>query len=326
MSGFGVSLRGWSAVLLLVSLSCGDGVDATRDAGAIRAGADSATTPRRVKPRTVSIELFRTTERALEQGDDGSVHFGALTDLAGVEVCAATQRAAFASFQPFIDMDPQRCTTSTQGETVLLSGVPANADLIITLTKDGYRPGAMTFRTDDNDVAAPAWGITSALSRADAMQPWLEPEPTPANGDGILFILASAVWAGAAFQPGEAQLGLVNVTPAEGVTVEIADAEGRAIRQLSTLRERPLSVSLPAGSYALRFSHPRMNVRPVGATAQYLIAGLSTDELDTIEVPVLAEHAITAAVDALCHAPLWDQNVEDLATCTLAPLADAGAR
>jgi hypothetical protein len=69
-----------------------------------------------------------------------------------------------------------------------------------------------------------------------------------------------------------------------------------------------------------------MNTRAVGATAQYLIAGLSTGELDTIEVPVLAGHNANAVVDALCRAKQWDQGVDDLATCTLASVNDAGMR
>jgi hypothetical protein len=55
------------------------------------------------------------------------------------------------------------------------------------------------------------------------------------------------------------------------------------------------------------------------------MAGLSTAELDTIEVPVLAGHSGIAAVDALCGARRWEQGVADLATCTLAPPGDAEA-
>jgi hypothetical protein len=283
-----------------------------------------------VKPRTVSVELFRTTVRELEQAADGSLRYGALTDLGGVEVCAAKQRPAFASFKPFRDLAPPRCATSIEGQTVLLSNLPANSDLVITFAKDGYRPGTMTFRTDDNDVAAPAWGsVSNALLHEGAAQPWLEPEPRASTGDGIVAIWAVADWAGAAFEPGEPQLsadGVINVAPAQDVSVEIEDADGVAVRELSTLRERPLFVSLPEGSYAFRFSHPRMHVRAVGATAQYLIAGLPTGELDKIEVPVLAGHCVNAVIDALCSAPRWDQRVDDLATCTLAPASDAGTR
>ena len=69
-----------------------------------------------------------------------------------------------------------------------------------------------------------------------------------------------------------------------------------------------------------------MNIRAAGATAQYLIVGLTTDDQSTIEVPVLAGHNAGAVVDALCRAPRWDQRIDDLATCTLASAGDAGRR
>jgi len=305
----------WSGAMLLLSVSCGDATTAAPEAGA-------TATPRRVKPRTVSIELFRTTAREVEHQPGGS----APTDLDGVEVCAAKQRPAFASFEPFIDLDPPLCATSVAGQTVRLSGVPANSDIVITLAKDGYRAATITFRTDAYDVAAPAWGgVSHALAPDGAVVPWLEPEPRASPGDAIVDIWASAVWAGADFVPGEPD-GVINVVHAQDVSVEIEDVEGRSLGKFSTVRERSLFVSLPEGSYAFRFSHPRMNIRAVGATAQFLIAGLSTATLDTIEVPVLAGHRASAVVDALCWAPRWDQGIEDLATCTLAPARDAGLR
>jgi len=264
----------------------------------------------------VSIELFRTTGRELEQASDGAVRNGALTDLDGVEVCATKQRAAFSSFRPFTDLDPARCATSLKGQTLMLSGLPANSDLVITYRKDGYRFSAITFRTDDYDVAAPAWGsLSHELLREGATEPWLEPEARASTGDGVVAIGAVAVWAGAAVVAGGQ---VINVVDSRDVSVEIEDAEGRLVRELSSLRDSPPFLSLPEGSYAFRYSHPRMHIRPVGATAQYLIAGLSTAALDTIEVPVLAGHDVGAVVDALCAAPHWDQPVSDLPTCTLA--------
>lgn len=316
MAHFGSSLRrGRDCAAVLLLLGCGEDGTAVRDA--------EVSEPRRSKARTVTVELFRTTAREVEQAADGSFQERALTDLGGVEVCAIKQRRAFASFQSFVDLDPQPCATSAEGETVLLSNLPTNADLVIAFRKDGYAPSTMTFRTDDNDVAAPAWGsLSNPLLREGALTPWLESEPRPAAGDGIVGIGASAIWAGAALPPATTPrggAGIVNVTPSEGVRVEIEDAEGRAVREVSTLRERSVWVSLPEGSYAFRFSHPRMNMRAAGVTAQYLIAGLSTDVLDTIEVPVLADHNAGAVLDALCHAPRWNGRLEDLATCTLAP-------
>jgi len=93
--------------------------------------------------------------------------------------------------------------------------------------------------------------------------------------------------------------------------------------ELTTLRARPLWVSLPAGLYRFSFSHPRMKMRPAFASGQYLIAGLPTDAQDTVEVPVLAGDFTLAMIFADCGGPVWGPQFQDLATCTLAPL-DAG--
>ena len=117
---------------------------------------------------------------------------------------------------------------------------------------------------------------------------------------------------------------MLNITPAEGVAVEIEHADSRAVTKVSTLRERPVFLSLAEGLYRMRFSQPVMSVGPVGANAQYMVTGLPTDSQDTIEVPVLARHGALALVEASCRAPVSGQPVEDLATCTFgAP--DGGA-
>jgi hypothetical protein len=77
----------------------------------------------------------------------------------------------------------------------------------------------------------------------------------------------------------------VNLEPAEEMEVEIEDANGRPVATVTTLRARPRLVSLPEGSYRVRFSHPRIAVFPMGVLNQYVVTGLPLDSQDAIEVP-----------------------------------------
>lgn len=318
-------LRSCAAAAVLLLFGCGDGAGLASDAGT-----DAAPVARRVKPRTVNFEIFKTGERVLEKAADGSFQYGALTDIGGVLACVAQRRDAFAHFQDFVPLEEPICTTSVEGELVRFEHVPASSDLILTFTKDGYEPVTLTFRTDEYDVSAPLWAASVSLPfwRDGTAEPWLEAEPARVAGNGAVVIWATAFWSGEGTVQGEEQLAtlpLPNATFSEGVTVAIEDANQLSVVELRTLRERPLWVSLPAGRYRFRFSHPRMKVRPAGATIQFMAAGLPTDQQDTIEVPVLAGHNAVAYVDAFC-APPWGHGVgaEDLATCTLTPATHAG--
>jgi len=227
-----------------------------------------AAVAKRVKVRTVSIEMFKMAEHLLESAADGSFKYGALTDIGGVKVCVAQRRAAFASFEPFEPLEKPICAKSVEGQTVRLSEVPASSDLIITYAKDGYQTGTWSFRTDEQDVAAPLWGVCAELVPTGGREPWLEPNPQAAVGDGAVAISATAFWTGAGDSP--------LYTQAEGVTVAIDRADrSPVVAPLKTLPDRPLWVSLPAGLYRFRFSHPRMNMQPMGADAQYFVVGRS---------------------------------------------------
>jgi hypothetical protein len=315
-----------SIVLASAALACSDAHGnqpaQVMDASTVR-DAGSTAAPR-VKPRTVSIELFPTAERVLEPGPGGGFVYGPLVDIGGVEVCVAHARPAFASFDPFVNLAEPLCTTSVEGESVQIEGVPANRDLVLTFRKPGYAPGTFTFRTDDFDVAAPMWGGSqrTTLVREGAVEPWMEPAPPPQTGDGLAVIFVAAVWTGATPVVPDSEMLvagiLVNVAPGEGVAVEIEDANGGRIAEVTTLREHPNIVSLPEGSYRMRFSHPRMNEGPVGRGNQYMVTGLPLDSQDTVEVPIVSGSLGFAVVDGECAAPSWTDTVEDLSTCTLA--------
>lgn len=311
---------------LVMSLGLGCRADTVPDVDGGAAGATSVT--RRVKQRTVSIELLQTVERVLEQTADGSFQYGTRVPIGGVEVCVAMRRPAFASFEPFERIEPPEiCTTSVEGEAMRLEGVPSDSDLIITYTKDGYMPEAGTFRTDEHDVALPFWSdgpvYYTPLVREHAVEPWLEPAPPDASGEGVMAAWAQAV---GDWEVGYGREQLVadevpGVAPAADVVIRIETPDGHLLSETLSLRDRPRFVSLPADLYRVRFTHPVLEVVPTGVQEQFLTTGLPTDDFETIEVPVLAGHLSLALVDAYCPLPSdMSRQFTDLATCTLSPV------
>jgi hypothetical protein len=137
--------------MLVLGLGCADDQGTAADAG-VGGAPDSGV---RAKRRTVRIELWKMAERVLEPADGGASEYGPFVDIGGVEVCVARTRPAFAAFTEFHELSPPLCATSVEGETVELTGVPSNSDLVITLKKPGFVPGTLTFRTDEHDIVGP---------------------------------------------------------------------------------------------------------------------------------------------------------------------------
>lgn len=313
-------------VAAALALGCDPGAD-DDDAGPDASASASVGAGTRTLERTVRIGLLRVAERTLQREPDGSVTYPDAIPLGDVEVCVAERRDAYAIMAPFTALDEPNCKLNAPDETVFLEDVQANSDLIVTFTKADYEPVITTFRTDEHDVAVPFWADNMAyfvpLVREHAADPFIEPEPAGEDGDGLLaiWVLVNGDWGhgesgrlfGSEDDPGVAQ--------AEDVRVEISDEGGRQVAELSTRRDRPLFVRLPEGAYALRFSHPLMEVVPFGVQEQFMITGLPTSVYDTVEVPVRAGRLTLAAVETYCPLPTDARVFEDLATCTLEPAA-----
>lgn len=301
------------------------------DAGGSAGSNHTSDAGARTKPRTVSFQLLRTGERALTTDASGAVSYAPVKSLGGVEVCVSKRRSAFALLQPFEPLTPPICVTDAPGKPVRLQGVPANSDLLVTHTKAGYRPLLTTFRTDEFNVAIPAWADNAMyftpLLRNEASLP-VEAAPPAKAADGLLAIWVDAIGdygtgpAGALFgsegDPGTAQADKVNVT--------ITDANAKSIVSLRTRRDRPLFVSLPAGSYRLHFTHPLMELAPAGIQEQFMTLGLPMDTPNDIEVVVAGDHLTLASIDGFCPLPVNPRRgFTDIASCTIEADADAGA-
>lgn len=276
--------------------------------------------------RTVDIELVRTAERRMVLDADGLASYPASEPLGGVEICVVEQRPAFDSFGAFEQLDFPLCAISEPDETTRVRGLPADADLLLTYVKPGYRSVLTTFRTDDHDVDVPSWANNATyfmpMLREDDELP-VEPEAEPLGAHGLVAVWVEAVGEytvgdGVAQLNAEADHG---VAPAEGVTVTIEDADANDVQALSTRRDRPHFLSLRSGeSYRARFQHPALELVPLGVQEQFMITGLPTARLDAIEVPVRAGYLTLAMVDGFCPLPSDpERGFADLATCTLEP-------
>lgn len=317
------SLASLFAALGVLTPACGTerASDASTDAGA-----DATVLG---KARTVTLELGEVVHRELVEDADGYFIEGEVTPLAGAEVCVTQRRDAFHNFEPFEDLPPT-CETSAAGESVLLPGMPANSDLVITIAAEGYAPSLQPRRTDERDVPLPSWasGLITPLLLPDEADPWIEPEPARDESAGLVGVYAYMGWVGPYPQlpPGGynplATPPLVGIALAQGVDVHVESLDGEVSIDLVTMRERPRFLSLPAGTYRARFSHPSRDCVPA-AIWTGLSPTLPTDRRDTIEVIVLAGHVTYAAFDCFCAPEREGQAVTDLPTCTLAA-PDAG--
>jgi hypothetical protein len=293
--------------------------------------AREAAAERRVKERTVSIELFPIAHRELIEGADGAVSFAPFTPIGGARVCLARRRAAFALFERFEEVAPDEriCATSEEEKAVRLSGLPANSDLVLTVTKEGYVPATFTFRTDEHDVELPQfWSAYMTMMRLENRDRWLEPEPVPHADDSRVGI---AVNFGAIFYPGEipplgaeqaAAVAQVGFTHSEGATVRIEPTGSSEEFVVMTRRERPAFVSLPEGSYRVIADDPRAGACiPISVGDRFLPWGLPADQPNVLELPALAGHTAVAAFYCPCdYGP--DERLVDLATCAVEPISD----
>src|SRR5262249_35045914 len=109
---------GWQLGLLaLLALSaCADSTLTSKPAGgdgAKDAGEPDASKPdagRRVKTRTVAIDVVQVVTREVSVGPDGNPEYGDMVPLVGADICAVQRRDAFAEFQPFEQIAHPPCT------------------------------------------------------------------------------------------------------------------------------------------------------------------------------------------------------------------------
>ncbi len=125
----------------------------------------------RVKPRLVTIELPRVVHRTLEEAEDGSVAWSAPEEIDDAITCVIERRDAYSPFEPFDAIVPPICVTTPAGELPRLSEVPADSDLTVTVSKDGYLPAVRSLRVESGDVFLPSslpLELTVLFERAQA--------------------------------------------------------------------------------------------------------------------------------------------------------------
>jgi hypothetical protein len=176
----------------------------------------------------------------------------------------------------------------------------------------------------------PGWviSVVTPLVTPGAVDPWLEPAVPPGADDARVVLEVPMTYQGPdQGVPGAEQFQVPErfqgVVPAEGALLQIETAAGLPVVSVTTQRERPSFVALPAGVYRVRYSHPAAPCEPAVFRFGIFPEGLPTEAADVLELPVLANHTTQLGMDCFCVASAPAGSVLDLATCTIAP-ADAG--
>jgi hypothetical protein len=338
------SITNLSFLLLLASAGCDDSTPDEREAdGGQQMHADAGDRDaalrddagRRIKPRTVGIDLARIATREVTKGDHGEPVFGPIKPLEGADVCVLQQRKAFDVFKPFKPLDEPICAKSVADEIVHIDGVPANSDLVITIEYKGLQPAQLTERTNDYDVTGPGWAANyyAVLVKPGAVDPWIEPKPGPSAHDGLVWIAAAILWTGDGAARPEVLKGTDTLA---GQFDSIATAEGMAISVTPPGADKAIEVethtqlsffSLPEGSARIAFKNEnsRLSCASSGGGGGGELTGLPAAASATFDVPVLEGHTQLAAVLCTCANQPGDGELIDLATCTFANAdTDAG--
>jgi hypothetical protein len=143
-----VARYSWLAGLLLAASSCARNVaEPNRSSVPDLAAVDGSTRGPPPEDRTRRLTLFPFWEFAI--GDAGAA---ATVSLEGVQVCLSRARRHDGVPADFIDTHGPCATPTTAGEKVVLDGIPAMAELLVTATKEGYRSRAFPFVTSDTDL------------------------------------------------------------------------------------------------------------------------------------------------------------------------------
>jgi hypothetical protein len=341
---------GWQLGLLalLLSSACADSTltgkpadsgDGAHSRGKLDAGdADASTTDagRRVKERTVAIDVVQAATRDVRVGADGNPEFGEMVPLVGADVCAVQRRDAYAEFEPFEPIAHPPCTKTVGNDVAHLAGVPANSDVIVTIEYEGLQPIAVDYRTGDFDLPSPGWemfvgkdgrrAFALMLFKPGAFDRWADPEPAQ-PGQGTVLIGAKTYWSGSgparaeALEGQDIGNGVLDGLGAAQVKLVIEPA-GNAPTLTTTTAVSGTHLSLPAGSARIRFINDDRGL-PLELIAG--AAGLKTTEPDTIELPVLPGHDQPMALMFSCAPGPDDGELVDLQACTFAPAAAAAA-
>jgi hypothetical protein len=251
--------------------------------------------------------------------------------LGGVEVCVAKKRPYLGKWKDFADVQGV-CTTSvekTAAETgkVVLTDVPGPAELIITASKDGYRPVVFAVTTNERDL-----DITSSATARDTFSqalirsntPWSRVDRSVAVDEGLgsLSFYPSVCITDCGFLGGVR----VSLEPSGGngpfyflggrwVPNALASVPGDLI--LPSSYAGATFVNLKEGEYRVTVSQPNAFCNVLGSGGSPLWGFVS--DPGVIRAPVLLGH-MTATIVAECNC----KNSSDRRTC--APASEGGTR
>jgi hypothetical protein len=254
--------------------------------------------------------------------------------LSDVESCVIERRDAFASFAPYEPLDEPLCVTTSDNEIPTLSGIPANSDLTITVSKPGYLPAVMSHRVLNTDLLYDvnvSFLATVLLTeqQGELFVPALEPTDSSASAGKTNAGQKNTERGWMTIEVSIQQLGFSSPTSggeslSTGLPVFLAahDANVSLSSELdATTQDFVLSgtqhlLELPAAIYRAQVTHPRAApCEPLGLPVSSLMWGLSTDTAGEIELRVLPGHVSALSSVCACAPPSLDSVVVDGPAC-----------
>lgn len=286
------------------------------------------------KPGTVSIEVPVVVHRSVEQGPDGDFEWGETEPIDDAETCVIERRDAYAIFEPYEPLDDPICVTTPAGGTPRLSGIPANSDLTITVSKDGYFPVAYTLRVEasdtllDPDLSAYRT-VLFDRDQADLFMPTPEADGEEQRDDderGRLAIEVSMLPVvpgdpgSIPSVPGDQEQAFADVPTNFFRLAKDADLSLKLEQDGPTLQfdfeGNQLMLDVVAGTYRVLATHPRAPCEPLGTPFAYTLWGLGTDTFSELEVRVLPGHVSVLLPLCLCIPATTSHVYVDAPTCT----------
>ncbi len=314
----------WRVGFALLS-SCLVGCGATRHSDGVDGLDTAAGGAPGDEPPTVSIELPVVVSRSVERDEAGKLLLGDPEPIDEAVTCVTERRDAFAIFEPYEPLDDPICVTTPKGEVPHLSEVPANSDLTLTISKQGYLPVAQTLRVEDFDLLMrPDYDFMRTVLFDGDQADWFVPapgetgneEPDDTWGRLTLEVGMVGLFSNPPGDPGQF-VSLVGSTffVARDLDVSITGENSGSTADFD-FEGSPLLASTRAGTYRALAIHPRAPCDPFGTPYAYTPWGLGTDAFGELELRILPGHVTTLFSMCVCLPPSKNAVALDVPSCS----------
>lgn len=307
--------RFWSfGAFVLLAGNCGLGCTSDKSATSGGPSSDaSLDAPEKLPP--IQLTLWPVWDTS----DSTDAKYFTIVDDATVCLKKARPIDAKSQWTDFVDTDGPCVSKTTPGTTssvdvdrvVVIPGVPARSELVVTAEKEGYRSSVFAVTTGDSDLDVTHYNVFpyhSQIRRNESAWSHAPSVPIePGTGDISLY-LDGCVFTNCRFLSGAS----VTVESLAGGPASADNqgpffwAAGEPIPDATTTARDPgvgLSgttfLNLSPGEYVLKVQHPLATCRGPGYIYGNLDNGFTSERLNEVRAPVLPDHS-TVWVEEIC--------------------------